>query len=411
MISEVIIPDLGSTGGDVILEEWLVKPGQVVESGQPLFVITTDKATVEVEAFRNGVVRQILVQAGQTLSTGAVVALLADSLEEQLGLLEPEAASHPPVAPDPKEQAAQTTVQQTEDRILASPLARRMAAEESIDLGSLRGSGSNGQILKRDIAAAIATRQATSTVRAASSKPLPQGTRREPLSPMRRAIAERVQRSNNEIPHFDAAITVDMSAALELRQQSVDLAGERGWSKPSITDLCIKAAALTLRQFPSLNASFDGDAILTYADINIGLVIGLEQGMLVPVIQRADEINLFRLAAATQQLRMQAEANQLSASDLSGGTFTLSNLGMYGLDSFTALINPPEAGILALGAVKEQPAVINGALAIRPRMTATLSVDHRVVDGITAARFVEAFKEMLENPIRLTLDAQQEATL
>ena len=411
MISEVIIPDLGSTGGDVILEEWLVKPGQVVESGQPLFVIATDKATVEVEAFRDGVVREIQVQAGQTLSAGAVVALLADSLEEQLGLLEPEAASHPPVAPDPKEQTAKITVQQTEDRILASPLARRMAAEESIDLGSLRGSGSNGQILKRDIVAAIATRQATSTVRAASSKPFPQGTQREPLSPMRRAIAERVQRSNNEIPHFDAAITVDMSAALELRQQSVELAGERGWSKPSITDLCIKAAALTLRQFPSLNASFDDNAILTYADINIGLVIGLEQGMLVPVIQRADEINLFRLAAVTQRLRMQAEADQLSASDLSGGTFTLSNLGMYGLDSFTALINPPEVGILALGAVKEQPAVINEALAVRPRMTATLSVDHRVVDGITAARFVEAFKEMLENPIRLTLDAQQEATL
>jgi pyruvate dehydrogenase E2 component (dihydrolipoamide acetyltransferase) len=227
---------------------------------------------------------------------------------------------------------------------------------------------------------------------------------------MQRAIAARVQRSKGEIPHFYASITIDMSAALEARQQAVQWAAKQGWSKPSITDLCIKAAALALREYPALNASFDGDAILTYSDINIGLIVGLERGMLVPVIPQADQINLFTLAATTQRLRRQAEAGQLSASDLSGGTFTLSNLGMYGLDSFTAVINPPQAGILALGAVKEQPVVIDGELAVRPLMTAALSVEHRVVDGITAARFADAFKVMLENPLRLTLDPPQESS-
>lgn len=409
MISEVIIPELGATGGDVTLEEWLVQPGEMVKAGQPLFVITTDKATVEVEAFREGVLRQILAETGQTLSTGAVVALLADSLEEVIDQPEPEPTLKAAAPAAHKEMDTVAVTRQTESRILVSPLARRMAAHEGIDLTSLQGSGSYGQVLKRDVVSAIESGQTLATRSAASTKPSPLGTRREPLSPMRRAIAERVQRSNNEIPHFNAAITVDMSTVLEFRQQCVDWAGERGWAKPSITDLCIKAAALTLRHFPTLNASFDGDAILTYTDINIGLVIGLAEGMLIPVIRGADEINLFTLAAATQRLRVQAEAGQLSASDLNGGTFTLSNLGMFGVASFTAVINPPEAGILALGAVKEGPAVIDGALAVRPLMTATLSVDHRVVDGITAARFVETFKAMLENPIRLTLDAPQES--
>ena len=408
MISEVIIPDLGSTGGDVVLEEWLVKPGQVVKSGQSLFIVTTDKATVEVEAFRDGVVREIQVEAGQTLSTGTIVALLADSLEEQIHTPEPAQEMQTPKVPPSAEPTAQTKPHPDNARILASPLARRMAVQEGIDLASIQGSGSNGQILKRDVESSIETQQAAASLKMVSTKQESGGARREMLSPMRRAIAERVQRSNNEIPHFNAVITVDMFAALEARRQAVEWAEKQGYSKPSITDLCIKATALTLREMPTLNISFNGDSIISYADINIGLVIGLEEGMLVPVIQRADRMNIFALAASTQRLKLRAEEGQLSANDLGGGTFTLSNLGMYGLDSFTAVINPPQAGILALGAVKEYPAVVNGALSARPLMTATLSVDHRVVDGITAARFVEAFKETLENPIRLTFAPPQE---
>jgi pyruvate dehydrogenase E2 component (dihydrolipoamide acetyltransferase) len=407
MISEIIIPDLGSTGGDVTLEEWLVNPGEAVKAGQALFLVTTDKATVEVEAFRDGVLREILSEAGQSLTTGTVVALLADSLEEDIRLPEPDMTAEAAYADIEDEQVPQPRELLTDERILASPLARRMAAEEGIDLRSLRGTGTHGQILKRDVVSAISARRASTVGEALAPTRITQEAQREPLSPMRRAIAARTQRSNTEIPHFYATITVDMSAALEARQQAVQWAKNKGYAQPSITDLCIKATALTLAEFPGLNASFDGDAILTYADINIGLVIGVEGGMQVPVIRGADRMNLFTLAATSQRLRGRAEAGQLSANDLSGGTFTLSNLGMYGLDSFTAVINPPQAGIMALGAMKEQPAVVDGELTVRPLMTATLSVDHRLVDGITAAGFVEAFKEKLENPIRLTLDPPQ----
>jgi pyruvate dehydrogenase E2 component (dihydrolipoamide acetyltransferase) len=234
---------LGATGGDVTLEEWLVWPGESVQAGQPLFVVMTDKATVEVEAFREGVLRRILAEAGESLSTGAIVALLADSMEEPIDL--PEAAPKVnAVTPPPHIEAkAGATPARSGDRILASPLARRMAAQNGIDLASLRGSGSGGQILKRDVESALAAKDGVE-----SHLPVPERSPREgkrvPLSPMRRAVAERVQQSKSEIPHFDAAITIDMSAALELRTQTEKLANERGQAKPTITDLCIKAAAL-----------------------------------------------------------------------------------------------------------------------------------------------------------------------
>jgi len=195
-----------------------------------------------------------------------------------------------------------------------------------------------------------------------------------------------------------------MQAAIEFRHQELEMAEGCGHLKPTITDLCIRATALTLREFPALNARFDGESIITSKDINIGLVIGLTEGMLIPVIKRADQLNLSSLATATQQVRQRAEAGQLRGSDMGEGTFTISNLGMFEIDSFTAVINPPEVGILALGKIKEQPAIVNGEIVARLLMIATLSVDHRVVDGIVAARFLTTIKHILENPYRLTLD-------
>lgn len=406
MILEIIIPDLGATGGDVMLNEWLVQPGDTVTAGQPLFVVETDKATVEVEAFRDGVIRELRAEAGSTLAPGTVVALLADSIDEAVSAKIPQRPDQPgPITAPPSSprQAAGSVAHTTKERILASPLARRIAEKEGIDLASLAGSGNQRQILKRDVMAALKTRPARRTT------PLPIGARRQSLSPMRRAVAERTRRSKSEAPHFYVTIAVDMLAALDMLKQVAAWAEKQGWMTPTITDLCIRAAALTLHEFPALNASFDNEAIIIYSDINIGLVIGLDEGMLVPVIQRADELNLYTLAQTTQHIKQQATAGQLNASQLAGGTFTLSNLGMFGVDSFTAVLNPPQAGIVALGAVKEQPAVIGGEVVPRPMMTATLSVDHRVVDGIMAARFVQSFKEMLENPVCLILDAPTEA--
>lgn len=403
MIHPIIIPDLGATGGDVTLEEWQVQPGQEVRTGQMLFVVTTDKASVEVEAFRDGFIRELLAEVGQSLPVGAVVALMADSLDEPL--------VYP--APDETHQSADLTVQaqapaptdqpDSGRRILVSPLARRIAQREGIILELLDGSGDSGQILKRDVIAALSKKG----VEPVSLQP-ELGSIREGLSPMQRAVAELTQLSKRNAPHFYASITIDMGTALETRRKAVEWADRQGWPKPTITDLCIKAAALSLRDFPMLNASFDGEAITTYAEINIGLVVGLEQGMLVPVVQRADRVNLFTLAETTQRLKKMAEGGKLSAGDLGGGTFTISNLGMFGLDSFTAVINPPQTGILALGAVMDKPVVMESSITARPQLNATLSVDHRVVDGITAARFMATFKEMLENPERLTLDAPQD---
>jgi pyruvate dehydrogenase E2 component (dihydrolipoamide acetyltransferase) len=399
MISKIIIPELGATGGDVTIEEWLVKPGEVVKTGQALYVVATDKATVEIESYRGGVIQTILVPEGETVQLGTVVALLADFLDEKSELAEdePEQRSAAPVSETPN-----LPTQPSGERVLVSPLARRISAEENVNLESIDGSGSKGQILKRDVVAAISVR---------NTPPSPTGKLRVPLSSMRRTIAQRTSLSKSQIPHFYATATIDMQAAIELRHQALAMAKNNGLSKPTITDLCIRATALTLREFPAINARFDGESITTYSDINIGVVIGLNEGMLIPVIQRADQLNLFSLASATREVRQNAEAGQLRSSEMGEGTFTISNLGMFEIDSFTAVINPPEVGILALGKIKELPVIIDGMFVARPLMIATLSVDHRVVDGIIAARFLTTFKELLENPFRLTIDPPQDTNL
>ena len=402
MISEIIIPDLGASGGDVILEEWLVKPGQAVRTGQPLFLVTTDKATVEVEAFRDGVIRELRAEVGSQLAPGSIVAVLADDIDEPIPAeMADQSKAHDTlnvISPSPL-RPRESVSQKPGQRIMASPLARKIAEKEGIDLTSLTGTGTQGQILKRDVQAVI-----DSQLSASGALPPITGLQRQALSPMRRSIAEITSRSKSEIPHFYTTITIDMQAALNHQQQMVELADLQDLPEPTITDICLRAAALTLVKYPDLNASFDGETVTTYPEINIGLVIGLEEGMLVPVIHKASDLDIFATAAATRQVKNKALSGQLSADQLSSATFTLSNLGMFGVDSFTAVINPPQVAILALGAVKEQPAAIDGVLVPRPLMIATLSVDHRVVDGINAARFLESFKEKLEKPLSLMPD-------
>jgi len=226
---------------------------------------------------------------------------------------------------------------------------------------------------------------------------------------MRKAIARLTSKSKNEIPHFYADITVDMTQALAMLQEAREYAKESDRYSPTITDVCLRAAGLTLIDFPQLNASLLENEILYYLDINIGLVVGLEEGgLLVPVIHNADRFDLYTLAAVSSRLKERAESGILRESELSSGTFTLSNLGMFGIDSFTAVINPPQAGMLALGAVQEAPAVHNGAIVARPLMKATLSVDHRLVDGVAAARFLTSWKELLENPANMMVENTEE---
>jgi len=401
VISKIIVPDLGATGGDVILRQWLVQPGQRVEAGQALFLVETDKATVEVESFVSGVVRALLVEEETAVPLGAVVAILADSMEEALPIEAAGTASSESGQPESEPPAATET--EADGRIMITPLARRMAQAEGLDLGSLSGSGRLGQILKRDIEGALAKKQPADVPE--------DGARRQVPSTMRQAIARTTLQSKTQAPHFYANISVDMDQAKALLKEAAGWAGDKGWPAPTLTDICLRATALTLSDFPSLNAAYGDEEILYFEAINIGLVVGLEEGMVIPVIHEADRHNLYSLAAITGRLKERALKGTLSGSELSGGTFSLTNLGMYGLDSFTAVINPPQAGILALGAVREVPLIQDGAVVPGQQMTAVLSADHRLVDGIVAARFMAAWKEMLEHPYRLALEPPEELNL
>jgi pyruvate dehydrogenase E2 component (dihydrolipoamide acetyltransferase) len=388
LLSNIVIPDLGATDSDLVLEEWLVKSGDFVKSGMPIFVVTTDKATVEVEAFKDGFIRNILVSAGDTIPVGEVIAIIADSIDEPLNNV--------------IQRSVNMEQSKSRDRVLASPLARRIAKELGMDISSIKGSGPNGRIQKKDVLAA----DKPPVVSVPNN--IQRADRRIPVSPMRRAIAKRTSRSKTEAPHFYVSAMIDMTETLLFRKQIGAIAEKNGWSCPSISDIAIKASALALRQTPDLNASFKGNEIIYFNNINIGLVVGLSEGIIVPVIHNADRKNLYTLAKTTKHLRDKAVAGRLSDDELSGSTFTISNIGMFGVDSFIAVINPPEAAILALGAIRLQPAVWENQVVPREIMTATLSADHRLVDGVIAAKFLGTFKEILENPIRLTLEPPEE---
>ena len=399
MISRIVVPDLGATGEDVNLVEWLVDVGNHVRAGAPLFVAETDKASVEVEAFCDGYIRKILVSGGTQVELGAVVAIMADSMDEPLeeqqagDEFQPEATAKESRSKQPREA---TDCTRAPDRIQTSPLARRLANEHQLDLSTITGSGSRGEIHERDVLKAVGSRNRD----AATAEPQ-QGARYKPVSAMRKAIAKRTQLSKTNSPHFYVSVEIDMGRAEELRKLFAVLVKENGGAAPSVTDFVLRAVALALRKTPALNTSFQNDSMAHFEDIHVGLVVGQPEGMMVPVIRHADRKNLCELAAATRRLRAKAAAGELSQAELTGATFTVSNLGMFGVDQFIAVINPVEAAILALGAIRLRPAVVEQNIVPRPLMTATLSADHRAVDGIEAARFLGALQQLLENPLLL----------
>ena len=412
MIYEVVVPDLGATGDGMKLTAWLVKPDAFVRAGSPLFAVTTDKADVEVEAFRDGYIRKILVDADSPVTLGTVVAVLADSLEELLADSSPDGASESTGTRDLQGIAqalgAAAPEQDCESlesgRVLASPLARRIAQERGIDLGSVLSASEGGKIHKRDILNAASRHEDRRPAAELDSRNR-RVARRIPLTLMRKAIAERTTRSKADVPHFYVTAVVDVSDALDFLKHAAALSLEKGWSKPSLTDVVLRAAAMALRLSPQLNASFQGDEIVYFEDVNIGLVVALADGAILPVVAHADRKDLYTLAATRRQLQEKAMAGKLSKAELTGSTFTISNLGMYRVESFVAVLNPPEAAILALGTARKRPSLWEGQIVPRDEMTVTLSVDHRLVDGVAAAGFLNEFKNIMENPLKLALDS------
>lgn len=409
MIFEIVIPDLGATGGGVTFEEWLVKPNEFVNAGQPLFVITTDKATVEVEAYSKGFIRKLIASPGTQLEFGHVVALMSDSLEEPVEIPGEGIDVIEPSSPSLKSRKMGDELVHTKDRILASPLAKRMAIEAGLDISQIPGTGKQGQVTKRDIEAHI--REHKTTVSSHMSPALPRVEKRLPISNIRRSISQRTQESKSRIPHFYGTITIDMDTAMDFLESAAEYTNQRGWQKPTITDLALRATSLALQQTPQINASFREQEVVYYQDINIGIIVSLEDGIIIPVLHQVDRKNLYTIAAMTQQLKEKSRSRTLSSSELTGSTFTLSNLGMFGLDSFTAVINPPEAGVLALGAVQRLPIIRNERIIPGWQMTCVLSVDHRLVDGTEAAKFLSELKYLLENPACLVLEAPEEVEL
>ncbi len=416
------------------LIEWKVAEGDAVAQGDVVAEIETDKANMDVEALGGGVLRKIVVQAGATVPVGALIGVIAEPDEAIDDLLaEAEAAGGDGPAEDPAEEPAATAVAPVEvaadpagaapggaaavagGRIKASPVARRMAAESGIALAGLTGSGPGGRIVKADVEAALAGGApgvapvpvpAPAPPPAApvppTPAPLPPGLedRVEEASQMRKAIARRLGQSIGPVPHFFLTTEVDMGRALELR---ADLNTRFADGKIGVTDLLLKATAEALNRHPAVNASWEDTAIRYHGAVHLGIAVALDEGLITPVLRDAGRKGLRQISVEARDLIARARARKLAPEEYQGGTFSVSNLGMFEIDQFTAIINPPEAGILAIGQTVEKPVAVDGQVVVRKRMRVTMSCDHRVIDGATGAAFLGAFKAMLENPLEMIL--------
>ena len=419
MSISIKMPALSPTMTDGTLAKWLVKEGDEVRSGDVIAEIETDKATMEVEAIDEGVVAIIAVEAGaQNVPVNAVIAVLAEEGEDPASLSveqsasasaakvtqeapesAPESAQVPVVAPVPAPVRAPAAP--SSSRVFASPLARRIAAQNELPLDGLKGTGPNGRIIKHDIETALS--QGTDASSGASSScALPVATpsaedRFVPHSAMRRTIAERLTQSKQTAPHFYLTIDCELDNLLAARKAMNAAAGEG--VKISVNDMIVRAAAYALMKVPDVNGSFEEEGCRYFADADVCIAVALDGGLVTPVIPAAQNKGLAEISQISKTLATQARDGTLPPSAYAGGTFTISNLGMFGVKEFAAVINPPQGAILAVGAGEQRPVVKDGQLAVATVMSVTLSADHRVVDGALGARWLQVFQEVIENPV------------
>lgn len=413
MAEIVYMPKLSDTMTEGVVAEWHKKVGDTVESGDLLADIETDKATMEFESFQDGVLLYIGVEKGQTVPVDSILAILGEKGEDVNALLkaEKEKQSAPaekaevevktestPIAQALKKvevvaetvQAVPPTI--SNGRVVASPLARKLAKEKGIDINQVRGSGENGRIIKSDIDNFNPGTQTTALVRTIGGK---EAYTEEPVSQMRKVIAQRLAESKFTAPHFYLTMEIDMDNAIAARKAL----NENGDVKISFNDLVVKASAMALRKHPKVNASWLGDKIRYNEHIHIGVAVAVDEGLLVPVIRHADIKGLAEINVEVKDFAGKARDKKLQPSDWEGNTFTISNLGMFGIEEFTAIINSPDACILAVGGIKQTPVVKNGLVVPGNTMKLTLSCDHRVVDGVVGSSFLQTLKNMLENPV------------
>ena len=448
MAIEIFMPALSPTMEKGTLAKWLVKEGDKVESGDVIAEIETDKATMEVESIDDGTVAKILVEEGtDDVPVGKIIAMLAEEGEDASDVQAPseDKKAAPAPAPEPaSEDASSAKVAQSDTpdtmlsllsalkasgeksvsaadgsgRVKASPLAKRIAAQEGLDLKAVEGTGPNGRIVKRDIEAAMEkgtgkaeaaapAKDAPKTAAAAAAAPeygphdnIPY--REERLSNMRKTIARRLTESKQHVPHFYLTIDCELDNLLAQRKVLNDKLADSG-VKLSVNDFIIRATALALKKVPAANVQFAGDKMYWYERADISVAVAIEGGLVTPVVRGADGMGLSDISKAVKDLATRARDGKLAPEDYAGGTFSISNLGMYGIKEFGAVINPPQGAILAVGAGEQRPVVKDGALAVATVMSCTMSCDHRAVDGAVGAEFLAAFKGYIEDPITMLL--------
>ncbi len=417
MAEIVYMPKLSDTMTEGVVAEWHKKVGDTVKSGELLAEIETDKATMEFESFYDGVLLHIGVEKGQTVPVNVLLAIIGNAGEDVQALIAQAGSSAPTEAPKAEvatPEAAPTpapvvavapvaaptapsTVSNTNasGRILASPLAKKLAEEKGVDLAFIAGTGEGGRITKRDVdhyvpynAPARPVVQATVGVESFTD---------EPISQMRKTIARRLAESKFTAPHFYLTISIDMDNAIAARKSMNSQDGV----KVSFNDMVVKAVAMALRKHPTVNSSWLGDVIRTNHHVNIGVAVAVEDGLLVPVVRFADNKGLMEIGNEVRTFAQKAKDKKLQPADWEGNTFTISNLGMFGIEQFTAIVNPPDSFIMAVGGISQVPVVKNGQVVPGNVMKVTLSCDHRAVDGASGSSFLQTFKQYMENPVTM----------
>jgi len=441
-VTKVVMPKLSEAMETGKLLRWLKQEGDRISGGDIIAEIETDKADIELEAFGSGVLRKLLVTPGTAVPVGGLIAVIAEP-DEDIGALVGGVAAPAPAPARAERPAATAAASPARDapaprppapaavpareapapavavapvsapaptvlpggRLRVSPLARKLAQRAGIDLGQLTGTGPSGRIIQRDIEAYLAARPAAAT---AAARPAVAAVAAQPrsgaetedvaLTPIRAAIARQMVQSKAPVPHFYITTEIAMERAVALREELQALPDA---PKVTFTDVVVRAVAVTLRKHPGVNASFHGDAIRRHAAVHMGIAVAVEDGLITPVLRDCDRKSIFQIATESRDLVERTRARKLRQQELSGATFSISNLGMFPVDEFSAIINPPEGAILAVGAIVDKPVVVDGQLAVGKRMRVTLSCDHRVMDGAMGARFLSDLKLALEAPLSL----------
>lgn len=414
MAEFIVMPKLGFDMREAVLNSWLKKVGDPVEKGEIIAEIESDKATLELEAQAGGTLLHLMAEAGDVVPVGGNLAIVGNEGEDYSGMLDGDGAA-PAAEKEEAAPAAETDTAPEEEKretavsppsngkypggVKATPVARRMAEELGVDLRKVKGSGPDGRIRKAD----VESYEPAKPTAAAPVTPVPTGpeTTEVETSKLRQIIGRRMTESKTTIPHFYVTNEIDMAPALALRKQ-INAALPEG-EKVTVNDMVVKAAALALRDFPNINASYNGATLVKHNRVHVGSAVAVEGGLLTVVQKNTDMTPLAQIARDNKAMIERARGGKVKPDDVEGSTFTVSNLGAFDVDHFIAIINPPNAAILAVGSARERPVVVDGQLAVGTRMKATIAADHRVTDGVEAAQYMQAFKAILETPLRLLL--------